>query len=568
MTDYTPVLIKDARISNISDQIQYGVYSGAGQNTYQQFQATSTSSSAMNFNVTIPSENTIVDRNILINATYKFAITVGNVVAGETAFSLGTNDAFQAFPINSSITSMNASINNTNVSINTQDVLPQLLRMIDPRDLQKYSGMTPTLPDLAYNSYSSGTAGGNNPLAGFTSSGSSDNYLLPRGSHPLKSFTVVHNKKGGGGTNSTVSTDLADTWVITMSAEFTEPLFLSPFLFGGRSDYNSQGFVGLSTLNLNLNIDSSLKRFWSTNSLAGRTWSIAFDAVAPITNAKLLLNFLSSQPTDLIKARNVIPYIDYPRYITGAANSTTIGTGATGTVVSQNIQLNQIPDSFIICGRKAMSAQTPRDTATFYPIKSVSINFNNASGLLSSATQQDLWRISKINGTNQSWYEFSGYAGVATDNTPLFTECRVATTGSLLVLNPARDLSLPPFLSNGSIGSYNFQINVMFENNTAGDITPELVIITANSGVFTTISGSSNIYTGVLTKQIVLDTNSSQDGVSSAVYNRMVGGSLSDMVSTGIKYLPVMKKALEIATSGGAYSGGVGKVGRKLDQFV
>jgi len=574
MADFQPYLIKDSRINNITDNVSYGIYSGASQNTFQSFQATTKSPSQISFNVSIPSENTILDRNVLIQATYKITITIPNtntIAKNAIAFQYGLTDAFQAFPINSSITSMNATINNTNVSINSQDVLPQLLRMIDPRELQKYNGMTPTLIDnLSFNyiDFSDIAAKGsrnNNPL-GSIYNASGDNYLLPRGSHPLDSIVVVHTQAGGGNDTSLTSSDAGgDAWVITLTSTFTEPLFLSPFLFGGKHDFNNQGFVGLNTLNLNLNVDSTFRRGFSTALPYGQTI-----ALTEIIDAKLLLNFLTTQPTDLIKAKNIVPFIDYPRYITSGLG--TINIGASSTFVSQNIQLNQIPDLFIICVRKPIATATIQDANAFLPINSVSINFNNASGLLSSATRNDLWRMSRVNGCQQSWYEFSGKAtkysaagdGVVTDANRLIAYT-VATTGSLLLINPSRDLSLPAYLSNGSLGQFNFQISLNVSNYSNANITPELVVITANSGVFSTIAGSSAVYTGLLTKQMVLDTAQQQEGISSSSVNRLTGGSISDMVSTSMKYVPTVSKAINDSRSAGAMSAGAMK---KLDQFV
>jgi hypothetical protein len=529
----------------------------------------------MSFNVSIPSENTILDRNVLIQATYKITLTIpanGAFAAGFVPFQYGLTDAFQAFPVNSSITSMNATVNNTNVSINSQDVLPQLLRLIDPRELQKYNGMCPTLPDSVgeryqdYTAFVDKEARVNNPL-GSIHSASTDNYLLPRGAHPLDAITVVHNIKAGGADTKLTSTDVADNWVIVLTATFTEPLFLSPFLFGGKHDFNNQGFVGLNTLNLNLNIDSTFKRGFSS-----ALPYITGVAITEITDAKLLLNFLTSQPTDLIKAKNIVPFVDYPRYLTTGTNA--IGAaGGTSTITSQNIQLNQIPDLFIICLRKPMAGLTIQDPNSFLAINSVSINFNNASGLLSSATKQDLWRMSRANGSQQSWYEFNGKAGeyraaadAAATNAAILEGYSINTTGSIFVINPAKDLSLPSYLSNGSLGQFNFQIQITAQNNTAAAITPELVVITANSGVFSTIAGSSAVYTGLLTKQMVLDVAQQQDGVSSSTVHRLTGGSLSDMISTSMKQIPTVSRAIESSTGrGGAMSAGAMK---KLDQFI
>jgi hypothetical protein len=587
-SDFSPYLIKDSRINNITDSVSYGVYSGASQNTYQSFQATTKSPSQMSFNVSIPSENTILDRNVLIQATYKITITIpatNTIAKNSIAFQYGLTDAFQAFPINSSITSMNATINNTNVSINSQDVLPQLLRMIDPKQLQKYNGMCPTLPDNVGDVHVNFTdtplkgAKNCNPLAAVYNS-SYDNYILPRGCHPLDSITVVHAPKAGGNDTSLTASDTGgDTWTITLTATFTEPLFLSPFLFGGKHDFNNQGFVGLNTLNLNLNIDSSFKRGFSSALLAsaaeiaagGIANTNATIALTEITEAKLLLNFLTTQPTDLVKVKNIVPFIDYPRYLTTATNA--INAAASSTITSQNIQLNQIPDLFIICVRKPMSTQTIRDANSFMQINSVSINFNNASGLLSSASRNDLWRMSRDNGSYQSWYEFYGkinkYNTTADGNVAdaaRLTALSQITTGSLLVINPSRDLSLPAYLSNGSLGQFNFQIQINVTNNTTAPITPELVVITANSGVFSTTAGSSAVYTGLLTKQMVLDTAQQENGISSSSVSRLTGGSLSDMISTSMKLVPTVSKAIENASGrGGAMSAGAM---RKLDNFV
>jgi hypothetical protein len=46
---------------------------------------------------------------------------------------------------------MTATINNNTVSMNTQDVLPVMLRLMDPEELAKYNDMTPTCLDYLGN---------------------------------------------------------------------------------------------------------------------------------------------------------------------------------------------------------------------------------------------------------------------------------------------------------------------------------------------------------------------------------------------------------------------------------
>lgn len=522
MTDLiNPILIKDSRINNLTDNIGYAVFSGASQNTFQQYPASAISSSQISFNCPIPSEQTLIDRNIMIKATYKIKLSITGVAKNASAFTYGAGECFQAFPINSSIKNMIVSINNTSFSINSQDVLQQLLKLIEPRDFQRFNGMCPTLPDMYFNNYNDAVGSKADITADYKAS-SYDNYLVPRGSHPLKSILVNHYIGGVLTNNSLKSTGITDTWDVFLESEFTEPLIISPFLFGGKNDFNNQALTGITTINVVLNLDTSLKRFFTSNN--NFTTTIQFADTDPITNAMLLFNFLNIQETDKIKKRNIVPYIDYPVFIN--SDSTTLNSGTSTIISSTNYSINQIPDLFIICVRRPIANTTIKNTNSFLPIRNISINFNNSSGLLSSATTQDLWRLSKINGSQQSWLEFWGYAGKAnTDatNTAL-TQYLYTTSGSLIIINPSKDLGLPYFYSNGSIGSFNIQFNISVINNTNDNFIPEIVLITANSGILVSEDGNTDIYTGLLTKELVVNSTVKQDGIPSASYNRLVGG--------------------------------------------
>jgi len=275
---------------------------------------------------------------------------------------------------------------------------------------------------------------------------------------------------------------------------------------------------------------------------------------------------LSSQPSDLIATKNIVPYMDYPRYLTSSSNASAVLAGGSATLTSSNVQINQIPDLFIINIRKPMSSQTSADANAFFKINNISINLNNQSGLLSSASAYDLWKMSVRNGSTQSWAEFSGQASVG--------GVQKATTGSLLIINPAYDLSLPDYISCGSLGNYNFQFSVGVTNQLGATITPEMVTICANSGIFTTQQGVSSIFTGILTKEMVLDAKSKQQAsaVKSAEIKRMVGGSMFNLANLGriaskaSDAMKVAKQGKEVfdaakgllgrGTSGGASSGG------------
>jgi hypothetical protein len=579
-------LVTDSKIAQITDDLAFAVYQGASSNTFQQFTAVSNSNSNLTFNVQIPSESVVINREVLLNALMTITLTIGQtgtpITAGQQAFNYGQTDAFQAFPMSKSFATTTATINNSNVSTNTQDILDVLLRMNSSRELLRYSGMTPSFPDSQYSQYSSGYLANNNPLASYNNA-SYDIDQVPRGAFPLASGSQIYRFTTAGGAvpvdNSPIALGSAgEYWKVVLAIDVTEPIFCSPFIFG-EPDFNKSGLAGINTINLVMNIDGSLKRVFST--MAGSqvgssyTYSIAGGNTTGLgtnasnttlfTSPQLLMNFLSTQPTQLVPSRVVTPYIDYPRYISSGTSQQPLAIGASATLTSQNIQLNQLPDYFFIVVRPAMSSQTITNSASFLTINSISINLNNVSGILASATQEDLWKMSIANHSTQSWLEFSGLSSNNDNATGLGDV--VGTTGSILVLSPALNLSLSNMLSNSSIGQFNFQFSVNVTNNLGIALNgttnplPEILVVTANSGMFVTSMGSSSIFTGLLTKQLVLDASEkqSEDPIQSSMMSRLVGGKMGNMPTSAVKHL-IGKNGMRKV--GGAFSGGADSGGR------
>jgi Sputnik virophage major capsid protein 1st domain len=162
--DYTTKLVRDSRLNDVTNQLDVPVSQGAAQSTYQQYVATSSSTSNLSWNIQPPSESVVIDRNVLMSARVKFSLNIGpNVSPGVNVFQYGLREAFQAFPLNSLFTTCTATINNTSVSINLQDVFPALLHTMEEDDLQHYKGMSPSLIDR-YQNFSDGVNANNNPM--------------------------------------------------------------------------------------------------------------------------------------------------------------------------------------------------------------------------------------------------------------------------------------------------------------------------------------------------------------------------------------------------------------------
>ena len=609
-SDFTKILVKDDRMECV-DNIKYAVIKGGQNVTPSQFKAISTSNNQLVFNIQVPSEQTLIDRRVLLQTDLQLVVTsrrvawAGQTISAETygGCGYGTTAALGSYPLHSLMTVASATINNNTVSINMKDVLPAIIRLLDKKELGAYNGTTATATDsfLNYND----TFYGGAPVNGSVNTGLATDYA-GRGSIFLKNYSCT------GGAGSLVETF---TWHIS------EPLMLSPFIYSNPKS-NGQAFYGIQNMNIVLNIGSDLNRVFRgcgpplNVSVAGAYSAGAITAspsgyvattgaadgvslpwissVVPGTggengsmfaNTYLLFTFLTAHPSDLFPARNIVPYYELPRYITqgvaaaplvtalvaGSGNYLTSGidTASGGNnFTSQTLQLNQIPDKLILYIRK--QGQTWYDSDSYLPITGISIDFNNNSGLLSASRVEDLYRMSKDNGSNQSWNEFVGFQNCSAvlDNAdsgsglvipiaayPLSTATLAAlpifstkpTVGSCLVLEFGKDIQLiEDFFAPGSLGNFNIRVNLRYQNNNssiqAGDAI-EMVMITMNSGVFVCERGTSSTYTGILTRADVLEA-SEQDAYTRADVQRLVGGGFLDMLKSGVSKLAPLVKAV------------------------
>lgn len=475
----------------------------------------------------------------------KFVFAPGSVPAGVVPIQYGSTDALAPFPLHFLTTVQSITINNNTVSMNTRDVLPALLRFNDKRSLMRYNGMCPNMYDT-YGSYSDGVGAVNNPLGAYKNVG--DNDLLPRGSFVVSEIYSINAGPPVVHAPQPIS-DGAQGYTVYVRFTSTEPLVIPPLIWA-NPESNSQGFYGIQNMNATFNLGDCSRVWRSSNPWLGlASTTITVDT---ISNSRLIFNQLTPHPSDLLPSRNVVPYATFPRYITpfqpgvGAiAQAFSLANGVYSvpstlqgtTLSSTNIQLNQLPDKLIIFVRKALSMQNPNDADYFLPIRGIAINFNNHSGILSTATPQDLYRYSVESGSNQSWEEFSGIANIVNAD-PTQGSLPIPTTGSLLCLDFGKHINIvEDYYASGSLGNFQLQFNLSVVNQFPAGYPQnilnnwELVLITVNSGLFCCERGTSSSYTGILTRQDVLDV-SNQEAYSGKDIERMVGGGFLDTLKS------------------------------------
>ena len=517
--DFTTTLIKDSRLM-VQDKINYGVVKGGETITHQRNNVVAESTTSLVFNVQVPSLQTVIDRRVMVGADITLKIT-GKGVLGQKLVNYGSSDALAPFPLHNMFSTMTTTLNSSSVSVNVPDVLPALLKLHDKRQLNKYNSSAPTMTDTFYK-YSDAVGTNSNPLASASNTGY-DSAFTPNGAWQLISWGTTAAMTG----DVPPDCDGVNPQDVYLKFHVDEPLlFLSPFTYSTES--NTQGMYGIQNMNFQFQLQGATRAWRAVETVNPKTISLV-----AVNNAYLDFIFINGHPSDLLPSKNIVPYIEYPRYISAGQS---LNVGETKEWTSQALTLNVVPDKLVIFCRARSTALTCQSPDKFLGISKVNLSFNNSSGILASAEQRALWSISHENGSNQTWEEFRGFA--SKNNLATGLPSTIPLTGSVVVLTMGKDVQLvQDYISAGSIGNYSLQVKAQCYNQS-GEAVPdgELVIIAINSGIVVLEQGVSSVFTGILTKEDVLKASDP----SSADYNaigwnenvRMTGAGLLDTIKT------------------------------------
>jgi hypothetical protein len=215
--------------------------------------------------------------------------------------------------------------------------------------------------------------------------------------------------------------------------------------------------------------------------------------------------------------------MEFPRYVsTGYAS---IAPATTANLQSQNIVLPQIPDFLVIYCKP--SAYANEDADYYLPITSISLNFDNFAGLLSAHSTEQLYSMAVHNGLEMDWSEWRGKAQSARAGAA--GSGLIQTVGGFLLLKPGQDFALQYGQAAGLIGNFTLQFNIDVENTSAATVSPVLFVITANSGFFESLGGSSRVIKGVLSEADIIGAEPVETRES---LSRMVGTGFMDKLGS------------------------------------
>jgi hypothetical protein len=385
--DIEKLAVFDDRI--VQTRPKYAVEKGALSLTNAPFQAISQTSAQHTYNIYVPSENVYVARDLEWSSTMylKLDVQLGDTAGGQypinqPLFQIGVDGSLAAFPLNACVATMTATINDTTVAINSQDVLTEVLRLTDYSQ-NRLQRTCPTMLDK-YQRNSDSLNAQNDPISGYTN-GSHDYHEVPNGAFYNVTFTdpagtVLAGTVAGAYTTPAgltvntidgvpVSTDqgagvVNGLYSVYLVVRSTEKLVLSPFVFAEQFASDT-GLFGINNIQIVMNMrdpnralrlrdsqsGSAVKQYYS-GGVNPATWlpPVSYNngvSTGAFQSSVINVQFLTPSLDIPLPPKSVVPYMEYPRYITAPQNAQ-IPAGLTSQIQSQTITLPQIPDLLII----------------------------------------------------------------------------------------------------------------------------------------------------------------------------------------------------------------------------
>lgn len=498
-------------LTRVSSSRDYAIVKGGDRVTYKPINSTSWSNATFSFTAPPPSPGIIVDRKIALRARVRVTFT-GTTTGGlllQTGF-----DAPRANCLSSVMTSMSTTLNNTTTSINIADVIHPLMRYnMGNEVLDGELSVGPQMQD-EYQRYPSAIGTVRNSLGGY---GDND-ARVPRGAFPFGIATLVNT-----------------TTAATVEFEVTEFIYLSPYMWGKN---DKAGFIGVQTMDFTFNF-GNLNRIWSHSVHAAST--ITGITATFYAQPTLLFKYVTPRITAPIPQVSIYPFYKVQRYPTSPGIA--VAPNASTALNTQNIQLNSIPLRIYLCARKQKSDRLYTHADTYFRINSVSVNWDNNSGLLASASLQDLFRMSKRNGLNYSFPQYQGITHNWAGTNEVF-----GLIGSVLCICPGIDIALHPDQAPGQLGTFQLQIDTNVTNvNQTDTITPELMIIIIEEGTWTIMQNQCISQIGVISKADVVASDMRPHVDFNDISDAYGGNFWSGLKSFGEGVLKGIQKVAQIA---------------------
>jgi len=485
-------------------------------------------------NVNLPSlSNSTINR--LFRVRYQVILACTNAPPVElqsTAPSWnGPTMVLADFPLSSCTDSLQVIINSQTVTCPLRQSLGMLKRQYPKGFLHKYATEAPTMADQSPALVSSVLT------ATAPTTGQPIVFLgQPTSAQPFSSF---YNCPDGVSRVSFLPIASTEN---TVTYEVVEPVLCSPLSIYDRES----PFSNFNTLSVQYSMSSLTQMFTMSKGApypAGYTVSLGANAYLELV--------VSSVDTTLVNIPRTLQY----SYENIQVYTNTLSTQAVGLTTSlksaisgasQTLRLQNMPSKIIIacrpsCQQRAQNSGTPlavsyadaylqvgQATANFTAGCGLSITLNNRSGLCSTMSMQEAWRISVKNGLNQSFQEWRMQGGVII-LTPSDLGLSLESGDLYPGLSGNINLTVAGIWNNSNWLTNASQIGAGDWSTGTGAITDlEVVVTTITDGVCYVMPDACNFTTAYLTASEVNQALKSGDSYipEGAVDPKEYGGSL------------------------------------------
>lgn len=417
----------DARQSTLPVHRVHG-----SQVSYRSITASSWSSNAIGWNVVPPSMSVFVNRAIQLKIPMQIVFA---------ATTTGTDSVLEPnYDALRNLAGLRMNLNQ-NISINGQSIpSQQIYQLADivAHYKREYRRKHPlgAVDSTQYLADGIGTAGG-----------------------PLGDYNDCEMFEGGMKRGAFHLTGITrSTSAATITFDLIEWLYVPELL--GLDKEDELGLLRVRNLDVVISLDLSSKNVWSHAIGAAK---VVDSAVCTITTAPtMLVKYTSVAPEMLPQGPLVYNHLRLEVFQTAYG---AVAVNGVATINSNNIQLSTVPRFVWLMVRESDSNKAFYDSDSFAAITNVSANFNNQTALLSSASQYDLWKMSKEVGLIDSLDQFMGLSQNG------FTT--IGTSSAPLAFAFGKHLSLDG-LEVGQAGSFNFNVQVQCKNTNQDSSTGPL----------------------------------------------------------------------------------------------
>ena len=544
------------------------VLKGAKQYTTQEIAADNQSANSIQFTVTPPSQNTVMDRRIDLqyDLTVGFAVTGGgagqvlsasncvgldrrdmnvdvpeeiqrydkngvgipttqSVINNLTASRGGQTFSLRQFPMASITQNLVLNINGTHLSVAPRDYVHATLMYTSDEFRKNALHDVAAHPDTLFGKYSNIFADNEGAVAGAFDV-----------ENPMRNGDGRLGEQGRGNFISFVNCSELNaaalgTSVATVTLRITEPLFISPLNLA-----YGEGMTNINQLKVDITFDASkLDRIFSScaDELGFRKHTAA-NRVSTLTNtfvpdsAKLLMRYYTPQDDIRIPNEIVLPYHQVIRHTTQLGAALAYNTAT--TVSGSNRRLNQIPEYLYLWVAKKQSNLDQTDSDCFADITNINIQFQNQVGILSNANEFQLLCIAQENGGDIASLKEKRERGMC------------------LRLKFGKDIPLPNNESSGTRGDYDIQIDVTCKHYNRDNQTLEVNELYVYNGHCVIAPNEARLQTGLLDIKDNIDAEDMGDKYSAGAYGDMAGGSVWGSIKGFFKKVPhYVEKGLDIA---------------------